>query len=145
MKIFGFLRPRVSWVLSPMESLYRAGSRGTRCVAASDCLRALSGSDVEGYAIFRKGGRVHVCSGRGRRPVASSHAVLLRSTFLCPDGPVGGQVSRNLTAGHRCSAQTSAEHMKRHNSSETEFKAMYGLRSDAVARYCLRRLPEHTT
>lgn len=34
--------------------------------------------------------------------------------------------------------------MKRHTTSEVEFKAMYGLHFDAVARYCLRRLPEHS-
>ena len=34
--------------------------------------------------------------------------------------------------------------MKKHTTSETEFKAMYGLHFDSVARYCLRRLPEHS-
>jgi RNA polymerase sigma factor (sigma-70 family) len=34
--------------------------------------------------------------------------------------------------------------MNRHNRNEAEFKAMYGLHFESVARYCLRRLPEQT-
>ena len=34
--------------------------------------------------------------------------------------------------------------MKRHTTSEAEFKVMYDLHFDSVARYCLRRLPEHS-
>lgn len=33
--------------------------------------------------------------------------------------------------------------MERHNPNEAEFKVMYDRHFDSVARYCLRRLPEH--
>jgi RNA polymerase sigma-70 factor (ECF subfamily) len=33
--------------------------------------------------------------------------------------------------------------MKRHNPNEAEFKVIYDRHFDSVARYCLRRLPEH--
>jgi RNA polymerase sigma factor (sigma-70 family) len=34
--------------------------------------------------------------------------------------------------------------MKQHTTNEAEFRAMYDLCFDSVARYCLRRLPEHS-
>ena len=33
--------------------------------------------------------------------------------------------------------------MKRHNPNQADFKVLYDRHFDAVARYCLRRLPEH--
>jgi len=40
--------------------------------------------------------------------------------------------------------RTDTERMKRHTTSEAEFRVIYDLHFDAVARYCLRRLPEHS-
>lgn len=75
---------------------------------------------------------------------STTFPVLLRSTCICPDGSDGGQVSRNRYAGHIWSRETSAEAMKQHTTNEAEFRAMYDLCFDSVARYCLRRLPEHS-
>jgi hypothetical protein len=36
------------------------------------------------------------------------------------------------------------ERMSRHTTSEAEFRVMYDQCFDSIARYCLRRLPEHS-
>ena len=52
-------------------------------------------------------------------------------------GEFGGQVLRDRCSGHIWSTETSAEHMKQHNTTDAELKVMYDLRFDSVARYCL--------
>jgi RNA polymerase sigma-70 factor (ECF subfamily) len=57
---------------------------------------------------------------------------------------MGDRCPANLDSGHIWSRRTNAESMKKHNLNEAEFKVMYDLYFDSVARYCLRRLPEHS-
>ena len=55
-----------------------------------------------------------------------------------------GHLSLIRGSGHIGSYEASVEQMKHDSPNELEFKVMYDRNFDAVARYCLRRLPEGT-